>query len=272
MCGEHVSPSSLRRRSPGSSPHVRGAPGKGQPRVVRVGIIPACAGSTLAHTAVQPKPWDHPRMCGEHRIRFPAHDCNSGSSPHVRGARPSRFPRRRRIGIIPACAGSTPSETTSRWRYRDHPRMCGEHKIGVACIAGRMGSSPHVRGAHAAGDAHPYRGGIIPACAGSTLRKTIQQVNMRDHPRMCGEHVLGSRKPEAHEGSSPHVRGAPTQIHGHVVHIGIIPACAGRTPSTKAGWNLVEGSSPHVRGALKFNLDAKRELGIIPACAGSTVP
>ena len=188
MCGEHVSPSSLRRRSPGSSPHVRGAPGKGQPRVVRVGIIPACAGSTLAHTAVQPKPWDHPRMCGEHRIRFPAHDCNSGSSPHVRGARPSRFPRRRRIGIIPACAGSTPSETTSRWRYRDHPRMCGEHVTENYSAGQYEGSSPHVRGAHGHQDRPVPTPGIIPACAGSTGMAPPSCGFGGDHPRMCGEH------------------------------------------------------------------------------------
>ena len=92
----------------GSSPHARGAPPgaasetqarwdhprmRGEhevahgPRGVVVGIIPACAGSTM--------PWAAPSFVSR------------GSSPHARGA--LRMPHRRRAeaGIIPACAGST---------------------------------------------------------------------------------------------------------------------------------------------------------------------
>ena len=96
--------------------------------VVDVGIIPACAGSTII-----PELW---KLAG------------TGSSPHARGARqrrlsvgPSRrdHPRMRgehhfyarfggqQVGIIPACAGST--------------------KLDDFCDTSRKGSSPHARGA-----------------------------------------------------------------------------------------------------------------------------
>ena len=196
----------------GSSPHARGAQNhvgdwkhsiRDHPRmrgehasvvIVAVfgkGIIPACAGSTgLSSTA---------------RTRL------TGSSPHARGARRENggfaqcdrnHPRMRgehslasrrgaaRVGIIPACAGST---------------IHAHYGMG-----GRWGSSPHARGAlgsrerhHACSRDHPrMRGehsalvqrvgeqaGIIPACAGSTW------------------HVGSMRS--ASMGSSPHARGAP---------------------------------------------------------------
>ena len=52
---------------------------------------------------------DHPRMCGEHEQAERAFIENTGSSPHVRGARNLTFDGLDDVGIIPACAGSTMS-------------------------------------------------------------------------------------------------------------------------------------------------------------------
>ena len=148
--------------------------------------------------------------------------------------------------------------------------MCGEHAWKIRVRPSDGGSSPHVRGAqrhqgHGGGPA-----GIIPACAGSTCRQQAYSTRSRDHPRMCGEHMIRPF-PQTHGmGSSPHVRGA------HFIHLqlddraGIIPACAGSTltsiSTTSAcrdhprmcgehAWGIAicprsKGSSPHVRGAL----------------------
>ena len=86
MCGEHVSPSSLRRRSPGSSPHVRGAPCGERCDGLVHGIIPACAGSTRQICSFWRLRRDHPRMCGEHISPESIGKPELGSSPHVRGA------------------------------------------------------------------------------------------------------------------------------------------------------------------------------------------
>ncbi len=66
MCGEHVVQFDAAPDLTGSSPHVRGAQKLFAlaPRLRR--IIPACAGSTFCHGAVEIGERDHPRMCGEH--------------------------------------------------------------------------------------------------------------------------------------------------------------------------------------------------------------
>ena len=48
MCGEHFSVVSMMSIDLGSSPHVRGAHQVQGEHLTTVGIIPACAGSTIA--------------------------------------------------------------------------------------------------------------------------------------------------------------------------------------------------------------------------------
>ena len=168
-------------------------------------------------------------MCGEHISTVGCHDVKAGSSPHVRGARGLLLPRGIVLGIIPACAGSTSYLAAIFHLPRDHPRMCGEHRNIIACICVSLGSSPHVRGAQK--HCRHRRGvpGIIPACAGSTIRFYPECGGNGDHPRMCGEHSLSINHAGTPVGSSPHVRGAPLRKRGAVGIRRIIPACAGST-------------------------------------------
>ena len=107
---------------------------------------------------------------------------------------------------------------------------------------------------------------------------------------MCGEHVLGLEVAAAHEGSSPHVRGAQAVRSVSDYRRGIIPACAGSTSSSASRLRTLrdhprmcgehsfnihqfageQGSSPHVRGARSGGSSVSLLMGIIPACAGST--
>ena len=54
---------------------------------------------------------------------------------------------------------------------------------------------------------------------------------VRDHPRMCGEHLAHMVCVLSDLGSSPHVRGALLQRQWLDIRAGIIPACAGSTRS-----------------------------------------
>ena len=72
---------------PGSSPHTRGAQTPNRRTPSRLGIIPAYAGSTSLWSARSSRAPDHPRIRGEHDIRFATLAGNYGSSPHTRGAR-----------------------------------------------------------------------------------------------------------------------------------------------------------------------------------------
>ena len=170
MCGEHNAIAANSLNQSGSSPHVRGALQAGLGHHVGRGIIPACAGSTLALPLPGWSVRDHPRMCGEHLAMASSMLRPSGSSPHVRGARSVFSGSCRLNGIIPACAGSTVTNSCEAVLTWDHPRMCGEHKTTKTGKQILQGSSPHVRGAHRFLIHHDIVDGIIPACAGSTSR------------------------------------------------------------------------------------------------------
>ena len=95
----------------------------------------------------------------------------------------------------------------TRWRARDHPRVCGEHKLTGESEYRAAGSSPRVRGTQIATREHNLFVGIIPACAGNTADERYEMWQYRDHPRVCGEHPGRIRADTEHTGSSPRVRG-----------------------------------------------------------------
>ncbi len=171
MCGEHFTATGSPYCSSGSSPHVRGAHHMHRSHAGVSGIIPACAGSTMPTFSTMIWTRDHPRMCGEHFAGIFHLLELTGSSPHVRGAPKYLQSFVTPTGIIPACAGSTEPPYETPCDSRDHPRMCGEHNGITVGTPVRLGSSPHVRGALHASLWHCLCLGIIPACAGSTLRK-----------------------------------------------------------------------------------------------------
>ena len=153
----------------GSSPLVRGALGRPDGRGESRRIIPACAGSTTLSIFVMGLSADHPRLCGEHSSSPESRWPRWGSSPLVRGAHKCLRLDRRMVGIIPACAGSTGGSRARVRLSRDHPRLCGEHVIIQQRFVDDRGSSPLVRGARPRTGMRAAHGGIIPACAGSTL-------------------------------------------------------------------------------------------------------
>jgi len=166
---------------------------------------------------------------GEHRAtsRFLARD--RGSSPRARGAPPPPPPPWRAGGIIPACAGSTPTSGLPASVAWDHPRVRGEHVYGLQVLQDHRGSSPRARGARRAGELRRMTRGIIPACAGSTISSSTASTPYGDHPRVRGEHVRGHRRQGRWRGSSPRARGALPEGHRGGFRVGIIPACAGST-------------------------------------------
>ena len=190
VCGEH--PSSLRAQSSlvGSSPRMRGA----QISILRTmrlsRIIPAYAGSTEPAHGTGARQEDHPRVCGEHTAEKVTASEALGSSPRMRGARASSRLICLVIRIIPAYAGST--DWPSWWRsiVRDHPRVCGEHRAQRGFVGRQRGSSPRMRGAPRDRTSTALCAGIIPAYAGSTTAHRTNQHIHKDHPRVCGEHLL----------------------------------------------------------------------------------
>ncbi len=229
-------------------------------------------------------------MRGEHFEPWSAEEAWKGSSPRARGAPGVALVVAAAAGIIPACAGSTLSEPATALIWKDHPRVRGEHWSNRPFATTPLGSSPRARGAPFGQLVDQIVGGIIPACAGSTVRAPPRGAAVRDHPRVRGEHLPPVGSLTEISGSSPRARGAPWMYPRWVAGEGIIPACAG---STTTGWRCsltpgdhprvrgehrrtrrtsqtAGGSSPRARGALPRDWLHRRLQGIIPACAGST--
>ena len=206
VCGEHKDGTDNTDGYPGSSPRVRGTLGRLPTGHVDDGIIPACAGNTGSEVSEGSAKRDHPRVCGEHHDAVFALFQATGSSPRVRGTRRRRAYTHRMDGIIPACAGNTHCSSFLRCLKGDHPRVCGEHMTRSATPLSRRGSSPRVRGTHSSITGLVLATGIIPACAGNTSRTRTRPPPTRDHPRVCGEHLITA--PSLFDtGSSPRVRG-----------------------------------------------------------------
>ena len=173
---------------------------------------------------------DHPRGCGEHYRRRKLEAFHHGSSPRMRGAPDRQSERRRRAGIIPADAGSTVGGSDPKLAILDHPRGCGEHRVGLSRKHRWVGSSPRMRGAQVSGAGVGSGRGIIPADAGSTKWKPERRRPTWDHPRGCGEHLRPLAKCSLRMGSSPRMRGAQPSCRVLMQGGGIIPADAGSTP------------------------------------------
>ncbi len=215
--------------------------------------------------------WDHPRACGEHR-------------------RPD-IGRYRRAGIIPALAGNTSTEWPSDAAVWDHPRACGEHAGAILAASPWIGSSPRLRGTHHREPRRHHGSGIIPALAGNTGSRLAKKYPAWDHPRACGEHAAAAPIVAPVLGSSPRLRGTQDVGHGDVDFLGIIPALAGNTDSTrhpsKRCWDHPRacgehercavtvaagaGSSPRLRGTPEHYAVGSHSEGIIPALAGNTL-
>ena len=71
--------------------------------------------------------------------------------------------------------------------------------------------------------------GIIPAYAGNTFLSKLSAVGLRDHPRVCGEHLNAVAGGNADTGSSPRMRGTHSGRQSAPTETGIIPAYAGNT-------------------------------------------
>ena len=229
-------------------------------------------------------------MCGEHFMTASRKPSLVGSSPRVRGTRIQGTVPTQHRGIIPACAGNTAFRVAGSSWPRDHPHVCGEHEACFLDRARAAGSSPRVRGTRVL-----FRGfwpahGIIPACAGNTEVLTVHYADVRDHPRVCGEHLLPATCRARLTGSSPRVRGTQPRHAVGDARRGIIPACAGNTAfdsreiikardhprvcgehaTLRVKLLRVSGSSPRVRGTRRVEREPGGCAGIIPACAGNT--
>ena len=289
-CGENIHDSLTRTRTRGSSPRVRGKQFFHPILIVSTGLIPARAGKTTHWCGRWTRCSAHPRACGENEIAR-AEDVNgNGSSPRVRG-KPVELDRVSRADrLIPARAGKTTRDPSSRSGLWAHPRACGENWANAGKTVPFEGSSPRVRGKRGRGREGRRLRGLIPARAGKTYENKTGQPITAAHPRACGENTLTTWPATGSSGSSPRVRGKRNHLAGQAPDAGLIPARAGKTrrrprpgcstrahpracgenTATPPPWLFDSGSSPRVRGKPSPSTTLRYILGLIPARAGKT--
>ena len=191
----------------GSSPRVRGKHLIAESHGYVCRLIPACAGKTFFEAESKVVQGAHPRVCGENSVVSGDECPKTGSSPRVRGKRQGTCTWATVIGLIPACAGKTHAleiRCVPRWA---HPRVCGENSRFFFWSGNQAGSSPRVRGKRSLRRRINIQHGLIPACAGKTVRKPAPPLIQTAHPRVCGENFLIPLKTFVMTGSSPRVRG-----------------------------------------------------------------
>ena len=132
-------------------------------------------------------------------------------------------------GITPAGAGKTRRTAADYTSNRDHPRRCGENSSIASSILYMEGSPPQVRGKRSSPSSFSPSMRITPAGAGKTQTVIHVCVDVRDHPRRCGENCYQPQRPPDSQGSPPQVRGKPLDSSFTASRDGITPAGAGKT-------------------------------------------
>ena len=155
----------------------------------------------------------------------------------------------------------------------------------------RPGSSPLTRGKRGGGDPGVASGRLIPAHAGKTLCRGWHCHGRGAHPRSRGENGEAEIPEWRLDGSSPLTRGKRVERGANLIHIRLIPAHAGKTPSTcpadrrsrahprsrgendedASGGVGEAGSSPLTRGKRRRLAQRIGDRGLIPAHAGKTM-
>ncbi len=274
----------------GSSPRARGGPRTRRASSRAARLIPACAGRTGCGPRSCTRQAAHPRVRGEDATLLDAAMLLAGSSPRARGGRPAGTHSTTAVGLIPACAGRTIWTPSTSRSMTAHPRVRGEDRCPAHGFAFLPGSSPRARGGPTI-VGNPLRAdGLIPACAGRTPNLAHRNRLATAHPRVRGEDQTRCSSAGSRSGSSPRARGGRSRQPPDRSGSGLIPACAGRTPSprTNSPWATAHprvrgedgaaprrrpsafGSSPRARGGHRDPLRRDRGCGLIPACAGRT--
>ena len=199
----------------GSSPRLRGTPGRSPAGSCGQRLIPAPAGNPKAFSGLSGVKSAHPRACGEPIIRAKMVPFDDGSSPRLRGTPPFNALLPNASRLIPAPAGNPTTWRSARNTTTAHPRACGEpYRLTWATCYG-IGSSPRLRGTPALRRATADAVRLIPAPAGNPRHHDPIRRLHAAHPRACGEPSACVRSTRSAVGSSPRLRGTQVQArHG----------------------------------------------------------
>ena len=187
VCGEKLTNPTDCPRQAGSPPRMRGKVDEYIHDKLWLGITPAHAGKSSLSMWSVCCCRDHPRACGEKTFLSWWKSDRLGSPPRMRGKGLYAYVYDGNHRITPAHAGKRcvrPVHRRGRW---DHPRACGEKKVGSPPPNTKKGSPPRMRGKGRSAAAYQGAQGITPAHAGKSADGRDHRCGLEDHPRACGE-------------------------------------------------------------------------------------
>ena len=190
---------------------MRGKATRQRPGVRRRRITPAYAGKRRTTRTSGARYRDHPRVCGEKCQPGPRSPGWAGSPPRMRGKGGGKIALKNPSGITPAYAGKRDFCQSCAYQDRDHPRVCGEKGGQAYYRAPARGSPPRMRGKVSSRTSDTRRPGITPAYAGKSGKSPMTDCKRRDHPRVCGEKLIASKRETLCTGSPPRMRGKVTR-------------------------------------------------------------
>ena len=109
--------------------------------------------------------------------------------------------------ITPAYAGKSLPSLPPAGTAEDHPRLCGEKFSFLVPPFWAVGSPPPMRGKVSIADNYCLDRGITPAYAGKRSWRLKPDINLQDHPRLCGEKSILRDLYRLILGSPPPMRG-----------------------------------------------------------------
>ena len=116
-----------------------------------------------------------------------------------------------------------------------------------------------------------YGNGITPADAGKTAAAIVRQVCKEDHPRGCGENLLGFVNQAVAVWITPADAGKTQTGTPFGVFLRDHPRGCGENILVWTDEDVWEGSPPRMRGKLGQRRCGIADAGITPADAGKTI-
>ena len=197
----------VKPRFGGTSPPIRGIPGRAGYAGFAGRNIPAHTGNSKYEGGHQAGATEHPRPYGEFRHMGVAVANDFGTSPPIRGI---PFLRRGLLSIarnIPAHTGNSSLCNLKGQNGAEHPRPYGEFMQGNTDTSTGHGTSPPIRGIRRVLTSINATDRNIPAHTGNSANWSSRFVTASEHPRPYGEFSPRQRRRERQRGTSPPIRG-----------------------------------------------------------------
>ena len=133
VCGENRYCSMIDTVASGTSPRMRGKPKDCAWCPFNERNIPAYAGKTIISPPESVQQPEHPRVCGENRVRGPGVLPKYGTSPRMRGKQKPCSPGYNQRRNIPAYAGKRTLVDFLEFDLRNIPAYAGKTNSSSSC-------------------------------------------------------------------------------------------------------------------------------------------